>query len=93
MFRHADVVCLCLVCIHHTSCQTELDHETQFLVRRILPSFLIILKMRLWDIVYEESTQVAFTWFQGVIDLFFDKCFQKRLFKNDISEPLSMDDQ
>ena len=39
------------------------------------------LKNETWDIVYEESTQVAFTWFQGVIDLFFDKCFQKRLFK------------
>ena len=34
-----------------------------------------------WNIVYEESTQWAFTWFQGVIDMFFDTCFQKRLFK------------
>ena len=39
------------------------------------------LKKETWDIVYEESTQVGFTWFQCVIDLFFDKCFQKRLFK------------
>ena len=31
-----------------------------------------------WDIVYREGVQKAFTWFQGVIDLFFDKCFQKQ---------------
>ena len=32
-----------------------------------------------WDIVYTEGTQKAFTWFQGVMDLFFDNCFQKRI--------------
>ena len=31
-----------------------------------------------WDIVYREVAQKAFTWFQGVRDLFFDKCFQKQ---------------
>ena len=31
-----------------------------------------------WDIVYTEGAQKAFTWFQGVMDLFFD-CFQKRI--------------
>ena len=31
-----------------------------------------------WDIVYREDAQKAFTWFQRVIDLFFDKCFQKQ---------------
>ena len=30
-----------------------------------------------WDIVYTECAQKAFTWFQGVMDLFFDNCFQK----------------
>ena len=32
-----------------------------------------------WDIVYTEGAQKAFTWFQGVMDLFFDNCFQKRI--------------
>ena len=39
------------------------------------------LKDETCDIVYEESTRVAFAWFQCVIDLLPDKCFQKRLFK------------
>ena len=32
-----------------------------------------------WDIVYIEGAQKAFTWFQGVMDLFFDNRFQKRI--------------
>ena len=32
-----------------------------------------------WDIVYTEGAQKAFTWFQGVMDLFFDNSFQKRI--------------
>ena len=32
-----------------------------------------------WDIVYTEGAQKAFTWFQRVMDLFFDNSFQKRI--------------
>ena len=31
----------------------------------------------IWDIVYTEGAQKAFTLFQGVMDLFFDNSFQK----------------
>ena len=67
--NHHAIFCL----FNETKLQDYKQNSTMkrsFFVRRILPSFLIILKM---DIVHEESTQVAFTWFQSVIDLFFDK--------------------
>ena len=48
---------------------------------RNIPIFTRYLKKETWDIAYEEKTQVVLTWFQSIIDLFFDKCFQKRSFK------------
>ena len=33
-----------------------------------------------WNIVHQGRAQQGFTWFQGAIDLIFDKCFQKRTF-------------
>ena len=33
-----------------------------------------------WEDLGELGAQKAFTWFQGAIDLMFDKCFQKRTF-------------
>ena len=32
-----------------------------------------------WSIVYGEGAQKVFIWSQGVINLFFDKCFQKEI--------------
>ena len=32
-----------------------------------------------WDIVYTEGAQKAFTWFHGVMDLFFILVFKKRI--------------
>ena len=40
--------------------------------------FVNFLRYEAWDIVYQGSAQEGFTWFQGAIDLIFDKCFQKR---------------
>ena len=48
---------------------------------RNVSQFIHYLKKETWDIAYEQSTQLSFTWFQGVFDLFFDKCFKKRSFK------------
>ena len=67
--------------------ETKLQHYKQnsfmkrSLCERNIAQFSHNLKKETWDIVYEQSTQSAYTWFQGVIDLFFDKCFPKRLFK------------
>ena len=33
-----------------------------------------------WDLVYTQDTQKGFTWVQGLVDLFFDKCFQKQVY-------------
>ena len=40
--------------------------------------FISYLTNETWDIVYEGDAQKAFMWFQGLIDLFFDKCFPKQ---------------
>ena len=40
--------------------------------------FISYLANEAWDIVYEGDAQKAFMWFQGLIDLLFDKCFPKQ---------------
>ena len=44
---------------------------------RNVAQFICYLTNETWDIVYGEGAHDAFTWFQGLIDLFFDKCFSK----------------
>ena len=56
---------------------------------RNVSQFIHYRKKETWDIAYEKSTQLSFSWFQCVFDLFFDKCFKKRYFK----VKLSVDDQ
>ena len=65
----------------YSVCLMKLNYKITNRIRPRNDSFCERNIAQFWDIVYEESTQVAFTWFQCVIDLFFDKCFQKRLFK------------
>ena len=45
---------------------------------RNVAQFICFLTNKTWDIVYEEDAQNAFTWFHGLIDLLFDKCFPKQ---------------
>ena len=33
-----------------------------------------------WDLVYTQDTKKGFTWLQGLVDLFFDKCFPKQTY-------------
>ena len=35
-----------------------------------------------WDLVYTQGTQKGFMWFQGLVDLFLNKCFQKQIYTN-----------
>ena len=32
------------------------------------------------DLVYTQDTHKGFTWFQGLVDLYFEKCFQKQIY-------------
>ena len=45
---------------------------------RNVEHFISYLANETWDIVYEGDAQKAFMWFQGLIDLLFDKCFPKQ---------------
>ena len=52
------------------------------------------LENKAWHSVYRDGVQKAFTWFHGVIDLFFDKCFRKQPYiLTDLSKPLYVDDR
>ena len=59
------------------------NNEQNIIIKRIfcdknITKFSKYLRNETWDIVYTEGgAQKAFTWFQGVMDLFFDNSFQK----------------
>ena len=73
---HHAILCL----FNETNLQYYIQNTTTKRSEKNIAQFSHNLKKETWDIVYEESTQVAFTWFQGVIYLFIDKGFQKLLF-------------
>ena len=58
--------------------EAKLQHYKQntFMKRcfceRTIAQFSHNLKEETWDIVYEDSIQTAYTWFQGIIDLFLE---------------------
>ena len=45
---------------------------------RNVAQFICYLTNETWDIVYGDGVQKALAWFQGLIDLLFDKCFPKQ---------------
>ena len=45
---------------------------------RNVEHFIWYLANETWDIVFDGDAQKTFMWFQGLIDLCFDKCFPKQ---------------
>ena len=71
---HHAILCILDIVIPHNNKQNTIKK----LCNRNVKQFNRYLENEAWDIVYREGVQKAFTWFQGVIDLFFDKCIKKQ---------------
>ena len=70
-----------ILCVLDTVIPVSQHNNTQKSViksDRNVAQFICYVTNEKWDIVYGEGAQKAFTWFQGLIDLFFDKCFPKQ---------------
>ena len=67
---HHAIFCILKIDKSHNNPQT-------FSVRKNILGFNQCLLSETWDLVY---TQKGFTLFQGLVDLFFGKCFQKQIY-------------